>query len=149
MAAGTIAYAAMMQDDDAYKNASLRDRLQNWFIRIPGVDEPIKVPIPFEIGLIFKAMPEAVLLMNKDDEDASKVLTAMGGLVAMSSPVGVSTMMPQAAKPVVEAVMNKSFYNGAEIESQREQELMPQERVRDKTSGVAKVLSGEIGRAHV
>ena len=145
MAAGTIAYAAMMQDDDAYKNASLRDRLQNWFIRIPGVDEPIKVPIPFEVGLIFKALPEAVLLMNKEDEDATKVLAAMGGLVAMSSPVGVSTVVPQAVKPIVEGVMNKSFYNGAEIESQREQELLPQERVRDKTSGVAKLLSGAIG----
>jgi hypothetical protein len=145
IAAGTIAYAAMMQDDDAYKNASLRDRLQNWFIRIPGVDEPIKVPIPFEVGLIFKALPEAVLLMNKEDEDASKVLAAMGGLAAMSSPVGVSTVVPQAAKPIVEGVMNKSFYNGAEIESQREQELLPQERVRDKTSGVAKLLSNAIG----
>ena len=145
MAAGTVAYAAMMQDDDAYKNASLRDRLQNWFIRIPGVDEPIKVPIPFEVGLIFKALPEAVLLMNKEDEDANKVLAALGGLAAMSSPVGVSTAVPQAAKPVVEGVMNRSFYNGAEIESQREQELLPQERVRDKTSGVAKLLSGAIG----
>ena len=119
MAAGTIAYAAMMQDDDAYKNASLRDRLQNWFIRIPGVDEPIKVPIPFEVGLIFKALPEAVLLMNKEDEDATKVLAAMGGLVAMSSPVGVSTVVPQAVKPIVEGVMNKSFYNGAVTRSQR------------------------------
>jgi hypothetical protein len=145
MAAGTVAYAAMMQDDDAYKNASLRDRLQNWFIRVPGFDEPVKVPIPFEVGLIFKALPEAVLLMNKDDEDATKVLAALGGLAAMSSPVGVSTAVPQAAKPVVEGVMNKSFYNGAEIESQREQELLPQERVRDKTSGVAKLLSGAIG----
>jgi hypothetical protein len=145
MAAGTVAYAAMMQDDDAYKNASLRDRLQNWFIRVPGVDEPIKVPIPFEVGLIFKALPEAVLLMNKEDEDATKVLAALGGLAAMSSPVGISTAVPQAAKPVVEGVMNRSFYNGAEIESQREQELLPQERVRDKTSGVAKLLSGAIG----
>jgi hypothetical protein len=145
MAAGTVAYAAMMQDDEAYKNANLRDRLQNWFIRIPGVDEPIKVPIPFEVGLIFKALPEAVLLMNKEDEDASKVLAALGGLAAMSSPVGVSTAVPQAVKPVVEGVMNRSFYNGAEIESQREQELLPQERVRDKTSGVAKLLSGAIG----
>jgi hypothetical protein len=145
MAAGTVAYAAMMQDDEAYKNANLRDRLQNWFIRIPGVDEPIKVPIPFEVGLIFKALPEAVLLMNKEDEDANKVLAALGGLAAMSSPVGVSTAVPQAAKPIVEGVMNRSFYNGAEIESQREQELLPQERVRDKTSGVAKLLSGAIG----
>jgi hypothetical protein len=145
MAAGTLAYAALMQDDEAYKNANLRDRLQNWFIRIPGVDEPIKVPIPFEAGLIFKAIPEAIAMSMDKDEDASRVLAALGGLAAMSSPVGVSTVVPQAAKPIVEAVTNYQFYNGAPIESQREQTLMPTERVRDKTSGVARLLSGAIG----
>jgi hypothetical protein len=145
MAAGTLAYAALMQDDEAYKNANLRDRLQNWFIRIPGVDEPIKVPIPFEAGLIFKAIPEAIAMSMDKDEDASRVLAALGGLAAMSSPVGVSTVVPQAAKPIVEAVTNYQFYNGAPVESEREQTLLPTERVRDKTSGVARLLSGAIG----
>ena len=145
MAAGTLAYAALMQDDEAYKNANLRDRLQNWFIRIPGMDEPLKVPIPFEAGLIFKAIPEAIAMSMDKDEDAKRVLAALGGLAAMSSPVGVSTVVPQAAKPIVEAVTNYQFYNGADIESQREQSLLPTERVRDKTSGVARLLSGAIG----
>jgi hypothetical protein len=145
MAAGTLAYAALMQDDEAYKNANLRDRLQNWFIRIPGVDEPLKVPIPFEAGLIFKAIPEAIAMSMDKDEDASRVLAALGGLAAMSSPVGVSTVVPQAAKPIVEAVTNYQFYNGAPVESEREQTLLPTERVRDKTSGVARLLSGAIG----
>jgi len=141
MAAGTMAYAALMEDDDTYKNANLRDRLQNWFIPIPGVEEPLKVPIPFEIGLIFKALPEAVMLAASKDEDTERVVAALGGLVAMSSPVGVSTVVPQAAKPIVEAVTNYQFYNGAPVESAREQELLPSERTRDKTSGVAKLLS--------
>lgn len=145
MAAGTLAYAALMEDDEAYKNASLRDRLQNWFIRIPGVDEPIKVPIPFEAGLIFKAIPEAIAMSMSKDEDAGRVLAALGGLAAMSSPVGISTFVPQAAKPLVEATANYQFYNGAPIESEREQTLLPTERTRDKTSGVARLLSGAIG----
>ena len=145
MAAGTLAYAALMEDDEAYKNANLRDRLQNWFIRIPGVDEPIKVPIPFEAGLIFKAIPEAIAMSMSKDEDAGRVLAALGGLAAMSSPVGISTFVPQAVKPLVEATANYQFYNGAPIESEREQSLLPTERTRDKTSGVARLLSGAIG----
>lgn len=141
LAAGTLAYAAAMQDDEIYKNASLRDRLQNWFVPVPGVDEPVKVPIPFEVGLIFKALPEAIALSMSKDEDAERVLAALGGLVAMSSPVGISTFVPQAAKPLVEATTNYQFYNGAPVESKREQELMPSERTRDKTSGVAKLIS--------
>jgi len=144
LAGATIAYAMMMEDDDAYKNASMQDRLQNWFIRVPGLDQPIKVPIPFEIGLIFKAMPEAVMLAASKDQDASKVMIGMGKLLAMSSPIGVATAVPAGVKPILEATMNRSLYTGLDIESKAEQMLLPQERMRDKTSGVAKVLSNAI-----
>jgi len=135
----------MMEDDDAYKNASMQDRLQNWFIRVPGLDQPIKVPIPFEIGLVFKAMPEAVMLAASKDQDASKVMIGMGKLLAMSSPVGVATAVPAGVKPILEATINRSLYTGLDIESKAEQMLLPQERVREKTTGVAKVLSNAIG----
>jgi hypothetical protein len=134
----------MMEDDDVYKNASMQDRLQNWFIRVPGLDQPIKVPIPFEIGLIFKAMPEAVMLAASKDQDASKVMIGMGKLLAMSSPIGVATAVPAGVKPILEATMNRSLYTGLDIESKAEQMLLPQERMRDKTTGVAKVLSNAI-----
>ena len=146
MAAGTMAYMALMQDDESYKNASLRDRLNNWFIKVPGLDEPIKVPIPFEVGIIFKAMPEAVLMAASKDEDASKVMLALGGVIANASPVGLNTTMPAAAKPIIETVSNYNFFTGTDIESQYEQQLLPQERARDKTSGLAKGLSGLIGQ---
>ena len=32
----TLAYAALMQDDEAYKNAPPEQRYANWFVRIPG-----------------------------------------------------------------------------------------------------------------
>jgi hypothetical protein len=146
MAAGTIAYVALMQDDEAYKNASLRDRLNNWFVKVPGLDEPIKVPIPFEVGIIFKAIPEAILMSASKDEDASKVMLALGGVIANASPVGINTTMPAATKPIIEAVSNYNFFTGTDIESQYEQQLLPQERTRDKTSGLAKGLSGLIGQ---
>ena len=145
MAAGTMAYMALMQDDEAYKNASLRDRLNNWFIKVPGLDEPIKVPIPFEVGIIFKAIPEAALMATSKDEDATKVMMALGGVIANASPVGLNTTMPAATKPIIEAVSNYNFFTGTDIESQYEQQLLPQERTRDKTSGLAKGLSNFIG----
>jgi hypothetical protein len=144
MAGMTIAYMAMMQDDDAYKNANMRDRLSNWFIRIPGFSEPVKIPIPFEVGLIFKALPEAMILMNDKDRDVKEVLSGLGQLVASSVPFGPSSV-PQAVKPIIEASVNKSFFTGQDIESDAEKSLMPGERVRDKTSGVAKFLGETIG----
>jgi hypothetical protein len=144
MAGMTVMYAAMMQDDDAYKNADMRDRLANWFIRIPGFSEPVKIPIPFEIGLIFKALPEAALLMNDKDRDVKEVLKGLGQLAATSVPFGPSSV-PQAVKPIIEASVNKSFFTGQDIETEAEQGLMPGERVRAKTSGVAKFLGETIG----
>jgi hypothetical protein len=137
-------YASMMQDDEAYENADMRTRLQNWFVRIPGVKDPLKIPIPFEVGLIFKALPEAVLLAGRKDAEAREVMKALGGMVAMSSPLGVSTQ-PQAIKPIIEASLNKSFFTGRDIESAQEQELLPTERVRAGTSELAKLFSQATG----
>jgi hypothetical protein len=61
MAVASLAYAAIMQDDEAYKNANPDQKYGNWFIRVPGLDEPIKLPVPFEIGYIFKALPKQYL----------------------------------------------------------------------------------------
>ena len=61
MAVMTMLYAALMEDDEAYKNATPEQRLANWFVRVPGLDEPVRIPIPFEYGLLFKAIPEAVV----------------------------------------------------------------------------------------
>jgi hypothetical protein len=144
MSALTVMYASMMQDDEAYENADMRTRLQNWFVRIPGVKDPLKIPIPFEVGLIFKALPEAVLLAGRKDAEAREVMKALGGMVAMSSPLGVSTQ-PQAIKPIIEASLNKSFFTGRDIESAQEQELLPTERVRAGTSELAKLFSQATG----
>lgn len=144
MSALTVMYASMMQDDEAYENADMRTRLQNWFVRIPGVKDPLKIPIPFEVGLIFKALPEAVILAGRKDAEAREVLKALGGMVAMSSPLGVSTQ-PQAIKPIIEASLNKSFFTGRDLESAQEQELLPSERVRAGTSELAKLFSQATG----
>jgi hypothetical protein len=50
----------MMQDDESYENANPEERYGNWFVRIPGLEEPLRIPIPFELGLIGKALPEGI-----------------------------------------------------------------------------------------
>lgn len=135
MAGGTLAYAALMGDDEAYKRAKPEERLGNWFVYVPGIDEPVRVPIPFELGYLFKALPEAIYNMAANDEKASK---AMGGwlkLVAQTNPFS----LPQAVKPVVEVALGKSFFAG-DIESMREKQLMPQERYRENTTELAKLI---------
>jgi hypothetical protein len=152
LAASTMAYAALMQDDEAYQNATPEEKYNNWFVRIPGVDQPIRVPIPFELGYIFKAIPEAVFntMFAKDKgrnaEDAGKAAKAIvKGLI----PGGTSYGIPQAIKPMLEVVANKSFYTGNPIESGAEQGLLPEFRFRDNTSELSKEIGELTGTSPV
>jgi len=98
MAAGTMAYAALMQDDESYKNATPEQRALNWFIPLPGVEASLRVPIPFELGYAFKSIPEMVFNVAFGDQKAGEAMKAFGALAYQTVPVG----MPQGMKPIVE-----------------------------------------------
>jgi hypothetical protein len=132
----TMLYAAMMQDDEAYKNANDEEKLNNWFVYVPGVDEPVRVPIPFELGLLFKALPEAVVNTAFGDDKARDTLSALGKLAWNAVPISG----PQGVKPLLETAINYSFYTGREIESDRLQRFEPGERYNDRTTELVKAI---------
>lgn len=138
LAAATMAYAAMMEDDEDYKNASADERYNNWFVPIPGTEQKIKIPIPFEPGYIFKSLPEAVYNLANDNDSARNVLDAFAQMAINTMP-GV---MPQGVKPMVEALLNRNFFTGREIEDQRMRGLKAGERYTDNTADIAKGLGG-------
>jgi hypothetical protein len=140
IAAGTLAYAAMMSDDEAYKRAKPEERYGSWFVYLPGFDEPVRVPIPFELGYLFKALPEAIWDMASNDEKASKAVGGWLKLVAQTNPFA----LPQAIKPLTEVYLGTSFFGGA-IESQRESKMLAGERSRESTTEFAKLLGSITG----
>ena len=145
MAASTLAYSAMMQDDEAYKNANPDEKYGNWLVRIPGVSEPVRLPVPFEIGYIFKALPEALYnsaVNQHGDEEAVKAFTS---ILRATIPGGTSYGVPQAIKPLIEAKMGKSFYTGRDFLSAQEKGLLPEAQYRDNTSDAAKALGSMFG----
>lgn len=138
IAASTMMYASLMQDDEDYKNASADERYNNWFVPIPGTDQKLKVPIPFEPGYLFKSIPEAVYNTAFGDESSRNVLDAF-------MQMGMNTMpgvIPQGVKPLIEAVLNRNFFTGREIEDVRMQGLKMGERYGDRTTDLAKALGG-------
>lgn len=140
MAAGTLAYAAYMGDDEAYKRAKPEERYGNWFVYLPGVSEPVRVPIPFEMGFLFKALPEAVYNMAAQDEKSEKAMKGLFRLAQQTNPFS----LPQAVKPLTEVVLGKSFYGG-DIESLREKEQLATDRYRESTTEVAKLIGSVTG----
>ena len=142
MAIATMAYVMTMEDDEAYKRAKPEERLGNWFVYTPFADEPLKIPIPFELGYLFKALPEAVYNMAANDERNKDITKGMGKLIGMSNPFA----LPAAIKPATEVILGRSFFGG-DIESMREREtLMPTERYRANTTELSKLVGSVTGK---
>jgi len=145
MAGATLLYAAMMEDDDAYKNATPDQKYGSWFVRLPGVDEPVRIPVPFEIGYIFKALPEALYNSMTTEHGGEEAVKAFKQILLQTVPGGSSYGIPQAIKPAIEVGLGKSFYTGRDILSEREKKLLPEEQYRANTTDAAKALGSGLG----
>ena len=137
MAAFTMAYTAMSYDDDDYKNATSSERIGNWFIKVPGIDEKVKVPIPFEVGGIFKMLPEMLYSTMFRDKKLGEAASETSKYVVDNF---LPSFTPTAIKPVIELGANYSFFTGKPIESQRLLELAPGERSYANTPEALKLL---------
>jgi hypothetical protein len=138
MSASTVAYAALMEDDERYKKAKPEERYGNWFLVNPfdPKGDLIRVPIPFEIGLIFKAVPEAIYNTLKGNDTSENAARGIFKLLEQSNPF---TPIPAALKPGVEVFLGASFFGGP-IESARELAVEKSERIRPGTSAGAELL---------
>jgi hypothetical protein len=136
---GAMAYAIMMQDDEAYKKATPEERYGNFFVYIPGVKDPLRIPIPYEVGVLFMAVPQAIVDVAIRDTKASEAIKGIGKLLWQSAP-GV---VPVGAKPWLEAYYGQTAFGP--IENQREKMLAAGERYRPGTTEVAKALGSFTG----
>lgn len=145
LAGVSLAYASMMQDDEAYKNATPDQKYGNWFVRVPGVDEPVRLPIPFEIGYIFKALPEAIYNSMRNEHGTEEATKAFEQILLQLIPGGTSYGLPQAIRPAIEAGLGKSFYTGRDILSPHEAAMLPENQFRDNTTEISKLIGKTAG----
>jgi hypothetical protein len=135
-----LVYAMAMEDDETFRNARPRDKYSNFFMPIPGVDEPLKLPIPFEAGYFFSLAVAAVDGMRAET-DGKAQWQAIRDLFLGSVPGYSSMGIPQIAKPALEVWTNKNFLTGGPVESLRLQGMNPEERYLATTTELAKQLS--------
>jgi DNA repair exonuclease SbcCD ATPase subunit len=145
LAGTTMIYSALMQNNEAYKNATEQDKLNYWFIPLPFFDEPIRVPIPFESGTLFKAIPEALFNLSTTDAKAKDVLPAVGKLVLNAVP-GMSNLgLPQGIKPIIEAATNTNLFTMSPIEGQRQLAKEAGQRANTNTTEASKMFGEALG----
>jgi len=135
-----IVYAMAMEDDEYYKNAKPKDRYSNFFLHVPGLDEPLKLPIPYEFGWFFSLGAAASDAMA-GQTDGGQQLAALRSMFLGAIPGASSMGVPQVIKPLAEVWTNKDFNTGFELESKRLQGKSVEERYNANTTELAKAVS--------
>jgi hypothetical protein len=111
LASLTGLYWLLVSDDEQYKEQSDEIRDNNWvFPTEMGV--PIKIPIPFEVGLMFKTLPET-LLRTAHGEGAREAVNT--GIKGITSTLEINPLGIQLFAPLIEAGLNHNFFTGREI----------------------------------
>jgi hypothetical protein len=138
MTAFGMMYALAMSGDDGYENATDDVRDNNWIL--PG---GFKLPVPKELGFIFKVIPERVVEYAKRSgtpEEQSVAEAVTGVLKSALSTYGMPNTVPSTIRPVLENMTNYSFFLQRELESTSMQGKEPGQRYTSSTSELAKAI---------
>ena len=140
-------YYALMGDDEKYKEERQSVRDDNWLIPMPNNLPPAKFPIPFEVGFIFKTVPERILDYAMTELDNPNYGNTTGKQLEESITRGITTTLKlnpfawQVIKPITEVMNNKSSFTGNPIVPPfMESGLDPQEQYTINTSSFAVAL---------
>ena len=113
----TALYYALVSDTDEYKNARREVRDDNWIIPYADGIPALKIPIPFEVGVIFKVFPERLMdnLMGEstiDDvyESYKRQLATSLNIPILEPSLGIQTLAP-----LVDAYINFDSYTRTDI----------------------------------
>ncbi len=130
----TALYWLMVSDSEEYKelNAKKEVRDDNWIIPM-GDRYSFKIPIPFEVGVITKVLPERLLNLIFGDDNQKEFRDAMARQAETTFKVNPFNW--QIVAPLMEGFNNKSKFTGREIVpywmlSSR----IPEERYNENTS---------------
>jgi len=139
-------YYMMVSDSDEYKNLKREVRDDNWIIPI-GDGNAVKIPIPFEVGMLFKAIPERLFDMTLGDDaftrkSVDEVLTSTARQLKTSA--SIPFFQPggglQLLKPIAEVYNNKNTFTNTEIVPYYQQKKEAGLQSRATTNELAKVM---------
>jgi hypothetical protein len=132
----------MTHDDDDYKKQEQETRDNNWLIPSLGV----KIPIPFEVGVLFKVIPERIAALSFGNDTGEEFLKSMER--NLWNTLGFNPI-PQTFKPVVEVVTNYSFFTGRKIIGQGMEDVESEYQVAPNTSRIAESIGKSIGASPI
>jgi hypothetical protein len=142
-------YYAMVSDDELYENENPEVRDNYYIIPIKKADlanrEPgfaFKIPIPFEVGILFKTIPERIMDAYYKDAPSKDLKDSL--FRATTSTLGFNPV-PQVVLPIFETVANYDTFTGRSIIPQYMQDRDPIAQSRFGTNELARRLGEAAG----
>ncbi len=138
MMALSVAYYLAVADDEEYKKQEQETKDNNWIIPALG----IRIPIPFEVGVLFKVLPERITALLSGRDTAKDF--GDSALRNFTSTFGFNPF-PQAIKPLVETYVDYNFFTGRPVISEGLKDVSPEFQVGPGTTSTAEWIAGAFG----
>lgn len=141
----TLLLYAMNRDDEEYQELDSWEKDMNWLIPMGG-GEFAKIPIPFEIGVLFKTIPEKLFgeyLDAQRGEDKQNWDKIYGNALSTMTP----TMMPTLANVWYSYVTEKNLNFKREFVPMSLQKLQKPDQFTENTSEIMKFLGKKLDKS--
>ena len=138
----TAMYWFLTHDDEEYLKQEQETRDNNWLFPSVG----IRIPIPFEVGVLFKTIPERLLEYSFGNDTGKDLADSMKRNLV--STFGINPI-PQTFLPIVEARTNYSFFTMRPIVGQGMEGVAKEFQVSPGTSELAKIVGKAIGESPI
>lgn len=131
-------YWMLVSDDEEYKKQEQETKDNNWIIPAIGA----KIPIPFEVGVLFKVIPERIMAYSFGNDTGKDLQESM---IRAAVSTFAFNPIPQTVKPVLEAVVDYNMFTMRPILGQGMKDIEPEFQVGPSTSNFAKLLAQNLG----
>ena len=129
----SIALYLLNRDEEWYKETPQWQKDLFWLFKVG--DAIVRIPKPFELGVLFGSVPER-FLEYLDTRDPKKLNDVAFSFLQAGSP----GFIPQAALPILEGLTNYSFFRGQKLVPASREQLPPELQYTQWTSEVSKQL---------
>jgi hypothetical protein len=131
-------YWLMTHDDEEYKKQEQETKDNYWLLPSLGV----KIPIPFEVGVLFKVIPERIMAYTIGTDTAKDFKDSM---IRQVTNTLAFNPIPQTFIPIIETYTNFSFFTRRPIIPQGLENVAPEYQVGPGTSKLAEGIGKTIG----
>lgn len=138
----SVMYAAAVAGDPDYEKQEAETKDNNWIIPSLG----IRVPIPFEVGTLFKTIPERIYRYYYDKDTTKDLGDSLSRAIRSTFAINP---IPQAVAPILEVRDNYSAFTQRPIVGEAMKGIAPEYQVGPGTTKMAEMLGKEIGMSPI